>query len=95
MNREEYIQKVFGSSGIVPKKVEDIDDAAVRLHRRFVAVLRAKGGTANRWQVTAGGPIPPKEADAIAAILESEGLLRIETTRTKGRTATIYTLVNP
>lgn len=95
MNREEYIQKVFSSSGIVPPKVKDVDDAAVRLHRRFIGVLRAKGGTANRSTVLNGGPLRAKDVDAIAALLEGEGLLKIEKVQTKGRPRTVYTLVQP
>jgi hypothetical protein len=93
MNREEYIKRVFGSSGVIPQKIEEVDDAAIRRHRRFVSVLRALGGTAKRNEVTRGGPLLAREIDAIAAVLEGEGLLKIEHVQTLGRPATVYHMV--
>jgi hypothetical protein len=92
MERASYMQGVFGES---LRSVEDVQPDELRLHRRFVAVLKQLGGRAKRSDVVSRAPMTSGEADAVVGVLMSEGLLRVEQVVTGGRPATVYRLVEP
>ena len=93
MDRKAYMDEVFGKSS--PKSIEDVDATDLKKHRRFVTILRRNGGSAKKNDITKQCPMSHTDAEAIAKMLSSEGLLVVETLATAGRPATVYRLVTP